>query len=257
MNASVIATKALSALLLPPLNLILLCAAGLWLRRSRPRLGLALGAGALATLVILSTPAGALLLLAPLENRNPPLASAQGTGAQAIVALGGGRMMRAQEYGGRDIPSPPTLARLRYAAKLHRETGLPVLASGGAPEGAAEPEAALMARSLQQDFEVPVRWIESRSHDTAQNAAFSAPLLAQAGVRRILLVTDGIHMPRARTAFERAGIEVVAAPTALWSRARLTPADFLPGGEGLRRSHYALHEWIGIAWYRGNAWRAP
>lgn len=250
MNASVIATKALSALLLPPLNLILLCAIGLWLRRRRPRLGLMLGAGALAALAVVSTPAGALLLLAPLEERNPPLASAHGTGAQAIVVLGGGRIMNAMEYDGRDIPSAPTLMRLRYAARLQRATGLPVLTTGGAPEGTGEPEAALMARSLQEDFAVPVRWIEGNSDDTAQNAAFSARMLAQAGVRRILLVTDGLHMPRSRAVFEKTGLEVVPAPTALWSRARLTPTDFLPSGAGLRRSHYALHEWIGIAWYR-------
>lgn len=250
MNAGVIATKAVSALLLPPLNLILLGAAGLVLRRNRPRLGLALGGFALAALAALSTPAGALLFVAPLESRSTPLASARDAGAQAIVVLGGGRIMNAAEYGGHDIPSRITLGRMRYAAKLQRDTGLPVLATGGSPDGAAESEAALMARSLRDDFAVPVQWIEDRSDNTAQNALFSARILQQAGVRRILLVTDGLHMPRSQVAFEKAGLDVVPAPTALLSRARLQPTDFLPSGEGLRRSHYALHEWIGFAWYR-------
>lgn len=249
MNASVILTKAVSALLLPPLNLILLCALGLVLYRKRPRLGLWLSGFSLAALAVLSMPAGALLLLAPLENRNPPLASVKDTGAQAIVLLGGGRIRNAAEYGGRDIPALLPLARIRYAAKLYRDTGLPLLASGGAPEGADESEAEVMAHSLLEDFAVPVKWIEDRSDDTAQNAAFSAQILKQADVQRILLVTDGMHMPRSKAIFEKAGLEVVPAPTALLSRGRLTPLDFLPSGEGLRRSHYALHEWIGIAWY--------
>jgi uncharacterized SAM-binding protein YcdF (DUF218 family) len=254
MSASVLAIKVLSALLLPPLSLILLCAIGLWLRRKRPCAGLALSGVALTALAAMSTLAGALLLLTPLENRSPPVISAQDSGAQAIVVLGGGRLLNAPEYSGRDMPSHQTLMRLRYAAKLHRKTGLPLLVSGGAPEGAGEPEAVLMARSLAEDFAVPVQWIEDRSFDTAQNAAFSAPLLMQADVRRILLVTDGVHMPRSRAVFERAGMEVIPAPTALWSHAPLTPIDFLPSGEGLRRSHYALHEWIGIAWYRYKLW---
>lgn len=249
MSVGIILTKTLSALLLPPLNLILLCAVGLKLYRKQPRLGFALSSSALAALAIISTPAGALLLLSPLEKLSTPLTSAQASDAQAIVLLGGGRMMNAPEYGDQDTPNLIALARVRYAAKLHRDTGLPVLASGGSPDGSAESEAAIMARSLEEDFAIPVKWVEERSDDTAQNASFSATMLKQAGVNRILLVTDALHMPRSRAVFEKTGLEVVPAPTMFFSRNRLTLLDFMPSGEGLRRSHYALHEWIGILWY--------
>ncbi len=250
MNAGLIATKALSALLLPPLNLILLCALGLMLRRRAPRLGPALSACALLALAILSTPAGALLLVAPLERLSAPLQSAHGTGAQAIVVLSGGRIRNAPEYGGHDAPKPIPLLRLRYAAQLQRATGLPVLVSGGAPDGASESEADIMARSLREDFSVPVRWIEGGSDDTAQNAALSARMLQAEGVRRILLVTDTMHMPRAQALFAQSGLEVIAAPAALVGRGPLLATDFLPGGEGMYRAHYAMHEWLGIAWDR-------
>jgi uncharacterized SAM-binding protein YcdF (DUF218 family) len=186
----------------------------------------------------------------PLEDQNPPLASARNTRAQAIVVLGGGRIMNAAESGGRDIPALIPLARVRYAAQLHRETGLPLLASGGTPDGREESEAVIMARALQRDFSVPVKWLEGKSNDTAQNASFSAQILKQAGVLRILLVTDGLHMPRSRAMFEKAGLDVVPAPTLFYSRSELLPIDFMPSGEGLRRSEYALHEWLGMAWYR-------
>ncbi len=250
MSASVIATNAVSALLLPPLNLVLVCALGLLLRRHHPRFGLALGGSALALLIVLSTSAGARLLVGPLEGRSTALASARDTGAQAIVVLSGGRISDAPEYRGQDIPALLTLARLRYAARLQRETGLPLLTTGGTPDGASEPEADSMARVLREDFTVPVRWVERRSNNTAENARFSAALLKSAGINRILLVTDAIHMPRARAIFETMGFDVVPAPTIFFSRERLTALDFLPGGEGLRRSQYALHEWIGLLWYR-------
>ncbi|RJG06644.1 YdcF family protein [Noviherbaspirillum cavernae] len=250
MSGTVLATNIAGALLLPPVNLVLLCAAGLCLRPRWPRAGVAISAGALIVLLVLSTCAGALLFVSPLEQRTTPLASPRDAGAQAIVALGGGRMKSAPEYGGKDGPSHVALARLRYAATLHRETGLPVLVTGGVPDASAESEAAGMARSLRDDFGVPVQWLEERSSNTAENAAFSARILKGAGVKRILLVTDAMHMPRSKAIFEAAGLEVAAAPTVFFSRERLTPLDFIPTGEGLRRTHYAMHEWVGLVWYR-------
>jgi uncharacterized SAM-binding protein YcdF (DUF218 family) len=239
-----------SALLLPPLNLIVLGGIGILLCRHRPRAGLMLGIGALTLLALLSTNAGALLVVAPLENNSASLISAQGSGAQAIVVLGGGRLSQAPEYGVQDIPGFSTLVRLRYAARLQREAGLPMLVTGGAPDGASESEAALMARTLQEDFAVSVKWLESKSNNTAENAQFSARILQPEGMRRILLVTDALHMSRAKAIFARHGFDVIAAPTIFFSHERLSLTDWIPGGEGLRRSQYALHEWLGLAWYR-------
>jgi uncharacterized SAM-binding protein YcdF (DUF218 family) len=106
-----------------------------------------------------------------------------------------------------------------------------------------------MAKVLREEFAVPVRWVEQESDDTAQNAIFSARILQQAGVRRILLVTDALHMPRARRIFERSGMQVVPAPTVFYSRERPNPLRWLPSASALRLSQYALHEWIGMAWY--------
>ena len=248
MHASVIATKVLSTLLLLPTNLILLCIAGLLLRRAYPRIGTVFSVTSLLLLVVLSTRAGALLLVAPLEQRSPPLVAGMADGAQAIVILGGGRLANAPEYGGADVPNYWTLARLRYGAKLQRQTGLPILVSGGVPDGSAVSEAVVMANSLREDFATPVKWLEETSDDTKQNARFSAGILRQAHVGRIILVTDAIHMHRAQLLFAQAGLTVSAAPTVFFSRERLTLLSFLPSGEGLRRSEYALHEWLGLFW---------
>lgn len=250
MNVGVFIANAVSALLLPPLNLLLICSVGLLLIGTKPRAGAAMSASALMLLLLLSTKTGSLLLVGPLENSINPLVDVSRSGAQAIVVLGGGRLASAPEYAGKDIPNMVTLARLRYAARLARDTGLPVLVTGGMPDGSAESEAAGMARALREDFRISVKWTEERSNTTAENATYSATMLKAAGIRRVLLVTDAMHMPRSRLVFEHAGLEVVPAPTLFFSHDRFSLFHLLPSGEGMRRSHYAAHEWIGAVWYR-------
>ena len=239
--------KFFSALLLFPLNLLSLAALGLLLQRRWHR-AVWLTWTALALLLIFSTRAGALLLIAPLETQNPAL-SAVPAAAQAIIVLGGGRQSNAPEYENHDAPGYVALARLQYAARLHRASGLPILVTGGKPDGSVESEAAVMARSLSDDFGVATRWQEQASDTTADNARLTALILRNAGVQHVLLVTDAMHMPRALRSFRAQGIEAIPAPTVFFSSERLTLNDWLPGGEGLRRSNYALHEWIGALWY--------
>lgn len=250
MSAGYVFNTVVGAVLLPPLNLILLCALGLWLRRRLPRTGLALSVASLLVLTVLSTHTGASWIAAPLESRHAPLHGAQAIepDAQAIVVLGGGRLRDAPEYGGEHIPELIALARLRYAATLQRASGLPLLTSGGAPDGDIQAEAESMARVLREDFSVPVRWIEGASDNTAQNAQFSAKLLREHGIGKVVLVTDAIHMPRSVRAFEQAGLGVQAAPTLYRSHHASLP--WVPSGKWLHLSHYAMHEWVGMLWYR-------
>jgi uncharacterized SAM-binding protein YcdF (DUF218 family) len=245
--------------ILPPSSLFLLIAVGLLLWRRWPRTGRTIAGAGLAALLVLSTPAGAELFVAPLEGMTTALRAPERAGAQAIVVLAAGRLRYAPEYGGRDIPDYIALARVRYAAHLQRRTGLPLLVSGGNGTITADSDAAdrsyskadAMASALRDDFGVPVEWIEQRSRDTNENAVFSAALLRAAGVERILLVTDAMHMPRSHAAFERAGLKVVDAPTMFFSNDRPHNAsDLVPSAEGMRRSWYAIYELLGIAWYR-------
>jgi len=248
-------------LIVPPASLFVLIAAGLAMSRRWPRAGRIMAATGLAALAFLSTNAGAGLFVAPLEGMTSALRAPERAGAQAIVVLAAGRIERAPEYEGRDVPDYIALARLRYAAHLQRRTGLPMLVSGGNGSSGVEPDAAdrvypkadAMAAALREDFGVPVKWIEGRSRDTAENASCSAALLRPEGIRRILLVTDAMHMPRARDAFERAGFEVVSAPTVFFSNQRQSLAAWVPSAEGMRRSWYAVYELLGIAWYRVRA----
>lgn len=250
MSLTWLLSNMLASLLLPPLAFILLGMIGLFISRRHRRTGQSIGALAIMLLVVLSTGAGSRLLVKPLELRALPIVAPAQSQAQAIVVLGGGRLRSAPEYGGRDIPSPQTLLRLRHGAQLQRQTSLPILVSGGAPDGRAESEAELMARSLREDFRVQVKWIEGSSEHTAQNAMRSAEQLKQAGIVHVLLVTDALHMNRAQLIFRMAGMNITPAPTGFIAQKPLTPDDFIPTVGALKNSHYALHEWLGLLWYR-------
>ena len=236
----------LGTLLLPPANGLLLLLVAALFRRRRWAFGLALSGGAL--LFLQSLPIVANTLVATLEARSGGVfVSAQG--AQAIVVLGSGLRRDAPEYGG-DTVNERSLVRLRYGATLARRLQLPVLITGGVPPLASRSESDAMAAIAEKEFGVAVRWKESKSRDTADNASMSAQILKPAGIRRVVLVTQAFHMPRARQLFEAAGLEVIPAPTDFKgpNEGPLEAFDFLPQARALQTSCYALHEWLGLAW---------
>lgn len=246
-------TKAVGALLSPPAVFLFLALLGLWLQLRWRYLGLGIASASVLALLILSLPITADFLLITLENSVPPLTAtdeALRKQAGAIVVLGGGRAADTPEYGG-DTISSATLERVRYGARLHRTTALPLLLSGGSAFGEPMPEATLMRDALTQDFHVDVRWAEERSRTTHENAIFTRPILDAADIHRVVLVTHAWHMPRAVLAFQQAGIDVIPAPTIYTDRnSTLTVLGFLPTGASLAKSNLALHEWLGMLWYR-------
>ena len=194
----------------------------------------------------LSTPIIADHLLAQFE-RFPAVNLANQPAADAIVILGGGTYFNAPEYGG-DTVNRYTLERLRYGARLYRASHLPIAVSGGRPNG-GRPEAALMQAALQQDFAVPVRWVETGSNNTDENARACRALLP-ANIRSIYLVTQAWHLPRAIYAYRRAGFAVIPAGTGYTSTRQSELRDFIPQPEALINSYFALHETLGLIWYR-------
>ena len=238
----------LHTLLLPPGGLVLLAAAGaLLVRRGGPsarRSGWALLSAGLATLWLLATPLVA-DGLTRLVQRYPPLDLSQPVHAQAIVILGGATSRDdAPEYGGQPAAAAGLLERITYGAYLAQHSGLPVLVSG------EEHEVLAMRDSLTRNFHIETRWVEGHSHDTFQNAMFSARMLKAADVSRIVLVTDGDHEWRAVHEFESAGLIVVPAPEGVWAPPLYhphSPLRYLPNPAALESSTAALYELLGNA----------
>jgi uncharacterized SAM-binding protein YcdF (DUF218 family) len=235
------------ALFLPPVALVFAALLGLLLEHRHRRLGRVLmWAGALG-LLVLATPPVANALLFSLEG-NLPLAPPPDRPPQAIVVLGGDNL----SYGGPDAPDelgPLSLERDRAAAALYRKTGLPILVTGGRVRAREVPIADLMADSLRRDFQVPVRWTEREARDTWENAHLSAAILRLQGIDSIYLVTHAWHMPRAILSFAGTGITITAAPTRMDRAPPLGLRDLIPSPYAWRQSYFALHEWVGLAWY--------
>ncbi|MGE0825068.1 MAG: YdcF family protein [Candidatus Binatia bacterium] len=240
--------RIISSVLLLPLNLIVLLGVGILLLRRAPRLGKACLLITWLSLWLLSTPAVSFFLAQSVQDTHPLSWANLPTDVQAIVVLGSGTYCRAPEYEGQDSVTAFGLERLRYAARLHRKTGKPLLVTGGILSNTT-PEATFMKEVLEQDFQVPVRWTEGESHDTRENALFTYAILQPQGVTRIFLVTHASHMARAQLAFEHAGFHVIPAPIRFATRCQWTPLELIPNSGAFESSAGALYEWIGWVWY--------
>lgn len=256
---------AISALLLPPVPFLVLLMVAAVLARRRPRAGRWLAVvGCVCTWLSCCNGAARWMERSFLDEPAPLDASqradlkARAAAGQplAIVVLGGGMDDRGFEYDSADL-SARSLKRLRYGVWLSRQTGIPVAASGGwgwgGPDAEIPSEAVRMAQVAREEFGVPLRWIEGASRDTHENATLTVPLLQAQGVREIVLVTHGIHMPRALREFRAAAaagaasgtITVVPAPMGQGYPADTPVTRWGPTGTGLANMQAALHEILG------------
>ncbi len=252
-------TKLVTQLLLPPGGLLLLLAvSGLLVRRKW--WGRLLLVMSLVAFWLLSTAPVRDALTRPLEFASPPLSTDMvaelahsASGTTAIVLLGGGMDEQAPEYGGENSLNGQAMMRTVYAAGLGRQTGLSVYASGGKPLSEADEfEGAVMRRWLVSfGIGEEQAFAEEASENTWQNALYIKAILQAKGISRVVLVTSAWHMPRSIWCFEQQGFDVIAAPTDyLTQRKPYDARSFLPDAGVLADSSLALHEYLGMAWYR-------
>jgi uncharacterized SAM-binding protein YcdF (DUF218 family) len=230
-------------LVLPPGGPLLIALVGLLLVGRRRRLGVSLTAAGLGLLLVLSLPVVAVRLVASFSATRPiDIGAARQAGA--IIVPGAG-IRRAVEYGGETL-NRLSIERARYGARLARELGLPILVTGGRHRDAVRTEAELLADLLQAEFGVPVRWSESRSRNTAENARYSAQILLPAGIRRVVLVVHAFDVPRAVREYEAAGFEVIPAPTLIPDDRNHGLRSFFPHADALATSSLVAYEALGL-----------
>jgi uncharacterized SAM-binding protein YcdF (DUF218 family) len=150
---------------------------------------------------------------------------------QAIVVLGGG-VETGQPDGIQQLQAT-ALDRLRHGIELSRKTGIPVMVTGGKGWGAradSENEAAISSRVAREVFQFEMKWTESESRDTQENASNSKHLLTKQGISKIALVTHSWHMPRSLKAFQKVGFEVTPAPMGFVANKEVNLISLLPNG---------------------------
>lgn len=245
----------LSALLMPPVPFLVLVVVGARLMFRRRLLAWllvmlgVLGIWASCT-TALSQGLTQWLLKPQIPLQDSQIAELKRAPRTAIVVLGGGRRLLAPEYGVSSLHERG-IERLRYGLWLARETGLPMAFSGGVGHNAlpGPAEAEIAARIAEREFGRPLKWIETESRDTRENALRTVALLEPQGIDKIVLVTHGYHMPRALRNFQRAAegrkISIVPAPMGMSPSGRLRAADWLPTAAGFEGTRLVLHEWLG------------
>jgi uncharacterized SAM-binding protein YcdF (DUF218 family) len=249
-----VSTRAfLKLLLLPPGNLLILLLIG-WLF-ARHVFGRLLILLAITGFYLLSTPAAVDWLAEQLETIPAATpAELRHSGAQAILVPLAGVRRDNPELAGADALGPMSLQRIDHALLLHRETGLPIVLSGGKIRRDDQPLAAIAAEWLRQRTEVKPLALDTASRDTWENMRNSAGLLRHLDIQRVVLVTHAYHMPRALLGAQAAGIDAVAAPFAFESPSEsdgqpASPREWAPHPGYLGRSYLILHEMAGLVWY--------
>jgi uncharacterized SAM-binding protein YcdF (DUF218 family) len=106
-------------------------------------------------------------------------------------------------------PSAAMARRVGHAVALAQSGRVGHLLMTGGPVRHPVPEACAM-RDLALDSGIaPERIVvEACARNTIENARLSVPLVAARGWRRLLVVTDIYHVPRALYAFRRHGLRV-------------------------------------------------
>ena len=250
----------LTLLLLPPVPLFVLLVCGMGLLRRHRRTGRTVLALSLLVFWLSFTEGAAQWLSLHVLHRPPALEPQQIAALRgeqtsrhdlAVLVLGGGALPWSPEYGRAEL-KPLSLERLRYGVWLSRQLDAPLGFTGGNgwnQNNWKMSEAELAQRTAIEDYGMRLRWAETRSRDTRQNADLSVPLLEASGVRKIVLVTHASHMPRALRDFERAAqgrIALVEAPMSVRDDAMSEFSDWMPSASGYERFRYVCYELLGL-----------
>lgn len=231
-----------------PIFLALVMFGALLLALGRRRAGSIVAAGGVLLLTIAAWGPVAEGLLAPLENRYPPLIDASRLDpVAAVVVLGGGWQPN---------PDRPITSQLTESSTIRLFEGLRLLrawpearliVSGGTRRTDRAPVAQGYAQAARE-LGVPAARILTLDTplDTTQEAYAVRAALGTG--QRFVLVTSAAHMPRAMRHFQRAGLDPIPAPTQhLTGRSRRDRlASWLPSSGNLGKTERAWHEYLGL-----------
>lgn len=238
--------KFVYSIILPPgIFVLLLLGLALWIWNKNRRPAAVL-LGITLLLYLCMTPLVSNSLIGSLEKQYTPPDHPYG---DVIVVLGSGASTGTPDIDGKGNMYGPAANRLLTAVRLHLQTGLPILFSGGQVYADSGNEADIARRQLM-GLGISEKDIitENRSLNTEQNAVNTAAILKEKGFSHPVLVTSGFHMPRAMRQFHNAGVIAEAYPADyMVSRPIvLNSAKFAPSAGALANTGLALKEYLGL-----------
>jgi uncharacterized SAM-binding protein YcdF (DUF218 family) len=193
-------------------------------------------------------------LLGPLETRYPPLLPGQEVSADAIVVLTGGiRWQPAIQL--HTILGTQSLDRLICGINLLKDRSAPFLViAGGASQVSGRPAveaSAMKDQALRLGIPLDAILTETHSRTTAESAVEVRRLLPNA--HRIVLTTAAYHLPRSVALFKKQGFpEIIPVPCSYEvTGEEFTLLDLLPRLGSMKLIDQAIHEYVGMAVYKG------
>ncbi len=173
-------------------------------------------------------------LYKPLEESYPVPKEVKG---DVIVVLGGGSYNTG-------VLKEDSLKRLLTGFVLHKETGKPIILSGGSRINSL-PDAEVM-KSMLLSLGVDEKSIvtDTKSTTTQENARFTKELMLRRNYKSAIIVTSAYHMKRAVRSFEKEGIKVLPYPTDFKRDIRYNLYSFIPKMSTLYDSYKAIREYL-------------
>lgn len=182
-------------------------------------------------------------LMSHLEYQYPPSQEAAGSAVpDTMVVLTG----YAQSSPGMPLSgqvNPSSGYRILEAASIfHRTRHMTVVISG-------DDEVPKIMRDLLVSLGVPAKSVvtDSVSYSTYESAV---NLRERLRGKPFYLVTSAGHMPRAMGVFRKQGLTPIPAPTEYLSAYSVRDWNVQPNGRHLAISDLAVHEFLGLVWYR-------
>lgn len=198
----------------------------------------------------LTVPALANVLVRSLEGPLRPPPQAERDERTRILVLASGQMWAndGSAVGRLDVSG---WERAVAGVQLWQQTGGVLVYSGG-PEGDASASLAARMAAVAQAMGVPASAIVTSPSGSNTFTEMSAARAALAGDGPRWLVTSASHMPRSLRVAACLGLALNAYPVAPRQIVNLTWTSWLPDPQAPEVFRAALHEWVGMAFYR---WR--
>ena len=215
-------------------------------RKNHRKISRHLFAAALTLYIVFGTGPVAFWLLGSLEFRYPPYAETSGNRDVEDIVLLAGYAERSNEMPLSSHVNGTSAIRILEAARVFRlKTGRRIIISGRG-------DVAIVMRDVLIDLGIPDKSIsiEGNSRSTSDSAVNISKML---NGKRIILVTSAGHMFRSIHAFRTIGTHPVPAPTDFMTRRNFLATGYLPSPLYLKLSDIAVHEYVGILWYRKGA----
>ncbi len=165
-----------------------------------------------------------------------------------VVVLGGG--VSDNQYLPETIPSDKTASRLLYAVQVFRKTGAKYLVFAGKGTGRISEAEVMKGVSVRLGVSPYSIKVDPVSRITWEHAEELNKMFQNKDMK-IGLVTSAYHMKRSEREFRKYFSHVIPMPSDyLYSLQPFSIMIFLPASGNLYEFSTALHEMIGVAWYR-------